>query len=57
MKAKNPELAIGDVAKELGKRWEACSNRTKYEAQAAKEKERYARVRHCQTFDHIGFSL
>jgi len=43
VKAKFPDYGIGDVAKELGKRWEACTNRTKYEAQAAKDKERYER--------------
>ena len=45
VRAKFPNYSVGDVAKELGKRWEACTNRTKYEQQAAKEKERYARVR------------
>jgi len=43
VKAKFPTYAIGDVAKELGKRWEACTNRAKFEALAAKEKERYTK--------------
>jgi len=43
VKAKNPSWTIGDVAKELGKRWEACTNRAKYEAMSAKDKERYAK--------------
>ncbi len=44
VRAKFPQYAVGDVAKELGKRWEACTNRTKYEQQSQKDKERYARV-------------
>jgi hypothetical protein len=43
VKAKNPGYSVGDVAKELGKRWEVCPNRAKYEALAAKDKERYER--------------
>jgi len=41
VKAKHPTFGIGDIGKELGKRWEACTNRTKFEAMAAKDKERY----------------
>jgi len=43
VKAKHPSYSVGDVAKELGKRWEACPNRSKYEALANKDKERYAK--------------
>jgi hypothetical protein len=43
VRAKFPSYAVGDVAKELGKRWEACTNRAKFEALSAKDKERYAR--------------
>ena len=41
MKAKHPDMAVSDIAKELGKRWEACSNRTKYDEMAKRDKERY----------------
>ena len=44
VKAKNPDYTVGDVAKELGKRWEVCTNRSKFEALAAKDKERYEKV-------------
>jgi uncharacterized short protein YbdD (DUF466 family) len=43
VKAQHPNMTVGDVAKELGKRWETCSNKPKYEAIAAKDKERYER--------------
>lgn len=39
-----PELKVSDVAKELGKRWEQCKNRSKYEGQAQTEKARYEKV-------------
>jgi hypothetical protein len=41
VKAKYPSYTVGDVAKELGKRWEACTDRSKYEAIAAADKKRY----------------
>ena len=44
MKAKFPNLAASEVAKEMGKRWEACEDRAKYEKLALKDKERYAKV-------------
>lgn len=36
-----PDYGVGDVAKELGKRWEVIGDKTKYETQAAKDKKRY----------------
>lgn len=36
-----PDYGVGDVAKELGKRWEVTSDRTKYDGQAQKDKKRY----------------
>lgn len=39
----HPEWRVGDVAKELSRRWEACSNKPKYEALAAADKARYER--------------
>lgn len=54
VKAKYPSYTVGDVAKELGKRWEACTNRTKFEELAAKDKQRYERVCHLfPTFSHV----
>lgn len=41
VKAKYPSYTVGDVAKELGKRWEACTDRSKFEAIAAADKKRY----------------
>lgn len=41
VKAAHPSMAVGDIAKELGRRWETCSNKPKYEALAAKDKARY----------------
>lgn len=43
VKAQHPGYSVGDIAKELGKRWEGCTNKSKYEAIAAKDKERYER--------------
>ena len=44
MKAQNPSFGVGDVSRELGKRWEVCPERARYEAMAVKDKERYDRV-------------
>jgi len=41
VKAQFPSYGVGDIAKELGKRWEVCPNKPKYEAMAAKDKQRY----------------
>ena len=40
----HPEWSVGDVAKELGKRWEKQLDKSKYEALAEKEKKRYEKV-------------
>ena len=45
MKAANPSFSVGDIAKSLGKKWEACTNRAKFEAMAAKAKAQYEKVR------------
>lgn len=45
VKAQFPSYGVGDIAKELGKRWEVCPNRPKFEAQAAKDKIRYEQVK------------
>jgi formiminotetrahydrofolate cyclodeaminase len=36
-----PNYAVGDVAKELGKRWESCSEKPRFEVMAQKDKKRY----------------
>jgi hypothetical protein len=41
VRAMYPSYGVGDIAKELGKRWEVCQNRPKFEAMAAKDKLRY----------------
>lgn len=47
VKAADSTLSLGDTAKELGRRWGGVDPNTKkkYEAAAAKDKERYERVR------------
>lgn len=46
VKAINPEYGVGDVAKELGRRWAEADHemKQKYEAMAEKDKARYDRV-------------
>ncbi|PAA58906.1 hypothetical protein BOX15_Mlig025073g1, partial [Macrostomum lignano] len=41
VRASNPDWRVSEVAKELGRRWEACKNRPRYEQQAARDKLRY----------------
>ena len=36
-----PTYGVGDIAKELGKRWEKCDCREKFEGMAQKDKKRY----------------
>lgn len=45
VKAANPEFGVGDIAKELGKRWSDAGPeiKSKYEAMAEKDKARYDR--------------
>lgn len=45
VRAKHPDWKVGDVAKELGKMWEAAPKKDIYERLAAKDKERYEQVR------------
>lgn len=51
VKAQNPEYGVGDIAKELGRRWADADPeaRSKYEALADKDKSRYEKV----SFDRI----
>ena len=44
VKKEFPDYGIGEIAKELGRRWESCTNKAKYEQQAAKDKKRYETV-------------
>lgn len=41
VRAKHPGWTVGEVAKELGKRWEQVSDRSRFEKMAAEEKKRY----------------
>jgi len=43
VRAANPSYTVGDVAKELGARWGNVGDKTKYEAMAEKDKDRYAK--------------
>jgi len=43
IKKANPSYGVGDIAKELGKRWETCPDKDKYEGLASRDKERYER--------------
>lgn len=46
VKALNPEYGVGDIAKELGRKWSDCDAevKSKYEAMADKDKQRYEKV-------------
>ena len=39
-----PSYGVADIAKELGKRWEKCTDRPRFGAMAEKDKGRYERV-------------
>ncbi|KAL5012936.1 hypothetical protein ScPMuIL_011487 [Solemya velum] len=43
VRATSQGLSVAEVAKELGKRWETVTDRSKFELSAAKDKERYER--------------
>jgi len=43
VKQLHPEWTVGDIAKEMGRRWEGCTDRAKYEEMSAKDKARYER--------------
>lgn len=44
VKKENPGYGVGDIAKELGKRWEVCPNRPKYDVLAKGDKVRYEKA-------------
>jgi len=39
----HPEYKMGDISKELSRQWEACGDKSRYEARAAADKQRYER--------------
>ncbi|ESN93406.1 hypothetical protein HELRODRAFT_157878 [Helobdella robusta] len=41
VKSQHPSYTVGEVAKELGKKWEVCEDKSKYDAMAVKDKARY----------------
>ncbi|KAF5397470.1 hypothetical protein EG68_07172 [Paragonimus skrjabini miyazakii] len=41
VKENNPEYKVADVAKELGRMWETCQDKAKYELLAQQDKQRY----------------
>ncbi len=44
IRASHPEWKVSDIAKDLGKRWEECTNKAPYEVQAQNDKLRYEEV-------------
>lgn len=44
IKEHNPEWKVADIAKELGRLWELCEDKAKYEALAQRDKQRYEEV-------------
>lgn len=44
IKADHPDYNVGEIAKELGKRWEKVTDKSKYEGQAAADKVRYEKA-------------
>lgn len=44
IKEVNPEWKVADIAKELGRQWETCPDKAKYELLAQQDKQRYEEV-------------
>ena len=55
----NPNLTVGDIAKELGRRWAEVDepSKKKYVDMADRDKERYARVSTATTPEFAGFVI
>lgn len=51
----NPDWKVADIAKELGRQWETCQDKAKYELLAQKDKQRYEEVNYSLWF--ISFFL
>lgn len=45
VRSEHPDWKISEISQELGRRWESCKNRTKYESAALVDKQRYEKVR------------
>lgn len=41
VKDQHPEWRVSDIAKELGRMWEGCTDRQKYDQMAVRDKQRY----------------
>ncbi|TNN18587.1 High mobility group protein isoform 1 [Schistosoma japonicum] len=46
----NPDWKVADIAKELGRQWESCQDKAKYELLAQKDKQRYEEVNNAFLF-------
>ena len=57
MRAIHPEYQVGDVAKELGKRWEVVGDKSKFEKLAAADRARYEKVSRVLTFTEPKWKL
>lgn len=44
IRSEHPDWKVSDIAKELGRRWEECSDKEKYERRAQNDKLRYEQV-------------
>lgn len=55
VKAANPEYGVGDIAKELGRKWSDVDPevKQKYELMAEKDKARYERVSEISSFNSV----
>lgn len=40
----HPDWKVGDISKELGRRWEECTDKSKYDLLAQQDKQRYEEV-------------
>jgi len=41
VKKEHPEWTVGDIAKEMGKRWEVCTDRSRFDVMSTNDKARY----------------
>lgn len=59
LKALNPSLSVGDIAKELGERWNhtAPGDKLIYEEAAQRDKERYEKVSGLEPLLLMNFTL
>lgn len=44
VRSEHPDWKVGEVSKELGRKWEDCQNRAKYETLAQQDKQRWEEV-------------